>query len=54
MSEGEVNQRKEEEKIILKNKDCIIIVNDLTFTHCVFLDLKEINIGKNWAKKCDQ
>lgn len=58
MVEGEMSQR-EEEKISLKNQNFIRMC-DLTFPHCVFLDLKEINIGKmknesmiiflNWVK----
>lgn len=42
---AEVSQR-EEEKIHLKSKDFIIIIRNLTFPHCIFLDFKEIYIGE--------
>lgn len=45
MAEGRVRQRKEEEKIRLKSEDFIIIMCDLRFSHCIFLDLNEINMG---------
>ena len=43
-AEGQVRQREEEEKIRQKIKDFIIIVCGWIFSHCVFLELKELNM----------
>ena len=60
--EGQLRQREEEEKIRLKIKDFIIIVCSWIFSHCIFLELNELNVvgGReyqrfffclSWAKK---
>ena len=62
VAEGQVRQREEKEKIRLKIEDFIIIVCGWIFSHCIFLELKELNMvgGReynffclSWAKKYD-
>ena len=42
--ERQLRQREEEEKIRLKIKDFIIIVCNWIFSHCIFLELNELNV----------